>query len=95
MLTEDVIIIQGVTPDGQPFRPSDWAERLAGRLCTFVNRRMLYSPMLKPGVYEAYRCVYIDPQLMTKEPALFWDVIYFAQVNQLNLINKTNLSLTH
>ena len=27
--------IQGLTPDGKPFRPSDWAERLAGAMSSF------------------------------------------------------------
>ena len=29
------VFIQGVTSDGRPFRPSDWAERLAGVMSQF------------------------------------------------------------
>ena len=29
------IFIQGITSDGRTFRPSDWAERLAGVMCSF------------------------------------------------------------
>jgi hypothetical protein len=93
LTTEGAIIIQGKLPDGESFRPSDWAERLAGRLCTFINRRMLYSPMLKPTIYEGYRCVFVDAQLMTKEPALFWEVMNFSKVNQLTIINNTSIKL--
>ncbi|NBV29123.1 DUF3579 domain-containing protein [bacterium] len=93
MLTTESIIIQGKIIDSDAFRPSDWAERLAGRLCTFINRRIFYSPMLKPGVYENYRCVFIDPQLLVKEPALFWEVINFAQTNRLTIINNTTIVL--
>ena len=28
-------VIQGVTLDGKPFRPSDWAERLCGVMSAF------------------------------------------------------------
>ena len=93
MLIDQYIIIQGITIDGQLFRPSDWAERLAGRLCSFVNRRMIYSPMLKPGIYEEARSVFIDKNLKEKEPALFWDIMNFAKMNKLRIINQTNQSI--
>ena len=35
-------VIQGVTLDGKPFRPSDWAERLCGVMSAFGgDHRML------------------------------------------------------
>src|ERR1700712_1210232 len=45
--------IQGVTPDGQTFRPSDWAERLAGAMSCFrpegiqggIGSSIGYSPV--------------------------------------------------
>jgi len=30
-------LIRGVTLDGRPFRPSDWAERLCGVMAAFGN----------------------------------------------------------
>ena len=44
--SEDKIIIEGVTPEGREFRPSDWAERMSGRLASFRNQRIIYSPLL-------------------------------------------------
>src|SRR5437773_2028368 len=48
----DVIVeflIQGVTLDGKPFRPSDWAERLCGVMSAFGgDHRMAYSPFVHP-----------------------------------------------
>src|SRR5260221_13551131 len=43
-------VIQGVTQDGKPFRPSDWAERLCGGMSAFGGgHRMQYSPFVDPG----------------------------------------------
>jgi len=93
MLAQEVIIIQGVLSNGEPFRPSDWADRLAGRLSTFINRRIVYSPLLRPGIHEGNRCVFIDPSLAVKEPALFWEVVNFAKTNGLKIDNKSKLLL--
>jgi len=42
-------VIQGVTLDGKPFRPSDWAERLCGVMSAFgSDQRMAYSPFVHP-----------------------------------------------
>ena len=42
-------VIQGLTLDGKPFRPSDWAERLCGVMAAFGgDHRMQYSPYVHP-----------------------------------------------
>ena len=42
-------VIQGVTREGKPFRPSDWAERLCGVMSAFGgDHRMQYSPYVHP-----------------------------------------------
>ena len=42
-------VIQGITLDGKPFRPSDWAERLCGVMAAFGgDHRMQYSPFVHP-----------------------------------------------
>jgi hypothetical protein len=42
-------VILGITRDGQPFRPSDWAERLCGVMSAFGgDHRMQYSPFVHP-----------------------------------------------
>ena len=44
------LIIEGIDSDsGKKFRPGDWAERMSGSLSTFRNRRIIYSPLLKPA----------------------------------------------
>jgi hypothetical protein len=82
------IIIQGVTPDGQQFRPSDWAERMSGQLSTFKNRRMTYSPLLQPVIKEGYKCVVLDPKLRESNPELYASILDFAQHNNLKICDE-------
>ncbi len=43
------LVIQGVTVDGKPFRPSDWAERLCGDMSAFGgDHHLQYSPFVYP-----------------------------------------------
>lgn len=77
------LILKGITPEGQKFRPSDWAERLCGNLCTFRNRRMYYSPLLRPAVIEGVKCVIVDSKLNNEHPAILSDVVHFATKNNL------------
>ena len=87
------IIIEGINQQGKKFRPSDWAERLSGKMCSFINQRIRYSPLLKPGVKNGNRCVYIAPELASEEPALFWEIIDFAKRNNLQICNSSDLNL--
>jgi len=77
------LVLKGVTAEGSKFRPSDWAERLCGNLCTFRNRRMYYSPLLRPAVIEGVKCVIVDAKLQDDHIDLLKDVIYFAEKNNL------------
>ena len=63
--------IQGVTRDGQPFRPSDWAERLAGAMSCFrpegvqggIGAFIGYSPYCVPRVIDGIKCVIVNEAL--------------------------------
>ncbi|MET1255931.1 DUF3579 domain-containing protein [Aliikangiella maris] len=79
------LILKGVTIEGSKFRPSDWAERLCGNLCTFRNRRMYYSPLLRPAVIEGIKCVIVDSKLKQEHANLLNDVIHFAEKNHLQI----------
>ncbi len=83
--------IHGVTHDGRTFRPSDWAERLAGALSSFrpgaaqAGRSGFigYSPLCVPRVVEGVKCVRVSEQLREIEP-MAWDfVMNFARDNNL------------
>ncbi|WMS88367.1 DUF3579 domain-containing protein [Pleionea litopenaei] len=77
------LVIIGLNQAGQKFRPSDWAERLCGSLCTFRNRRMYYSPLLRPAVIDGVKCVIVDAKLASEQSEMFQYVLGFVQENAL------------
>ena len=80
------IVIQGITESGQPFRPSDWAERLCGMMSVFgEDSRLSYSPYLKPIMAGGIRCVVVDLKLEGLDPAAFNFLLAFARDNALKL----------
>ena len=85
---DKTIIIEGVTESGQVFRPSDWAERMSGKLSTFQNRRISYSPMLRPSMKDGHKCVLLDPELKKSNPTLYRSILEFAQKNELKICNQ-------
>lgn len=86
------IIIEGVTLEGRIFRPSDWPERLSGRMASFKNQRMVYSPLLHPGVKDGRKCLIIHVKLKSINPEMFAHVIEFAQLNHLNIFEEPTLT---
>ncbi|MBV36281.1 DUF3579 domain-containing protein [Kangiella spongicola] len=83
------LIIMGVTEAGKKFRPSDWAERMCGNLCTFRNRRIIYSPLLRPAIRDGFKSVIISDQLSIKHPKLFQELVEFAKTNNLVVKEET------
>lgn len=80
------IVIQGVTESGEPFRPSDWAERLCGMMSVFgEDRHLSYSPYLKPIIAAGIRCVVVDVRLEEMDPAAFRFLLGFAKDNELKM----------
>ena len=85
------VIILGKTPGGKAFRPSDWAERLAGVMSSFrpggvqPTSHLSYSPWCIPTVIDGVKAVVVNRQLRDLEP-MAWDfVINFAKDNHLQL----------
>ena len=83
------VVIEGVTRAGKPFRPSDWAERLAGALSSFrppgqyIGAHIGYSPYCVPRVVRGVKCVIVNEALREVEP-MAWDfVMHFARDNEL------------
>ena len=86
-------VIQGTTLSGQTFRPSDWAERLAGAMSSFrpggsvggIGAYIGYSPYCVPQVVDGVKCVLVNEALRGIEP-MAWDfVMNFARDNQLQV----------
>ncbi len=84
------IIIEGITESGEKFRPSDWAERVSGKLSTFRKRRLHYSPLLQPSTKDGHKCVVLDPKLKQSNPKLYESILEFATNNKLKICNDDN-----
>jgi hypothetical protein len=85
------VFILGITRDGRSFRPSDWAERLAGVMSSFrpggaqPGSHLNYSPWCIPTVIDGTKCVIVNRELRDYEP-MAWDfVINFAKDNELQV----------
>ncbi len=85
------VFIQGLTRDGKTFRPSDWAERLAGVMSSFrpggaqPGSHLSYSPWCVPTVIGGVKCVIVHRDLRDHEP-MAWDfVLNFARDNDLQV----------
>ena len=90
-------VILGITREGRTFRPSDWAERLAGAMSSFrpggskpvPGAHIGYSPYCVPRVIDGVRSVLVNEALRDLEP-MAWDfVMNFAQDNNLQMREVT------
>jgi hypothetical protein len=86
-------VIQGVTTDGKTFRPSDWAERLAGAMASFrpggvqggIASHIGYSPYCEPQLVDGVKSVIVNEALRDIEP-MAWDfVMNFGRDNKLRV----------
>jgi Protein of unknown function (DUF3579) len=85
------VFIQGITQDGKTFRPSDWAERLAGVMSSFrpggaqPGSHLSYSPWCVPTTLNGVKCVIVHRDLRDAEP-MAWDFcLNFAKDNDLQV----------
>jgi len=86
------VVIEGITEDGQLFRPSDWAERMSGILSTFRNHRIIYSPLLRPSIQNEHKCLVLDKSLKDSNPALYEHILEFAHKNKLKICGEADPS---
>jgi len=85
------VFILGLTLTGKTFRPSDWAERLAGVMSQFrpggpqPGSHLGYSPWCVPSSVDHIKCVIVNRDLRDAEP-MAWDFcINFARDNNLQV----------
>lgn len=85
------VFILGLTQDGKTFRPSDWAERLAGVMSSFrpggaqPGSHLSYSPWCVPNTINGVKCVVVNRELRELEP-MAWDFcLNFARDNNLQV----------
>lgn len=84
------IFIQGLTHEGKIFRPSDWAERLAGVVAQFTSSsqtgqdaRFTHCPWCTPTLIHGVKCVVVQCVLQTKAPQAWNYILRFAADNAL------------
>lgn len=86
------VIIQGLTSDGKTFRPSDWAERLAGILSSFgCDQKLAYHAYVRPLMLDSIRCVAIDKKLEKIDPRVYLFLMSFAKDNDLRVVDCRQL----
>ena len=89
--TAKEVFIQGITQDGRTFRPSDWAERLAGVMSQFrpggrtPGSHLSYSPWCIPTTMGNIKCVVVNRELEEYEPMAWNFVMNFAKDNGLQV----------
>ncbi|SIN77305.1 Protein of unknown function [Sulfurivirga caldicuralii] len=78
-------IIEGYTEDGRKFRPSDWIDRIASMMATYEHRRLVYSDLLHPELYDGQKCLIIDDRLKDENPGMYDYVMNFVKSNKLRM----------
>ena len=92
--TTGEIIIQSNTRAGKPFRPSDWVDRMCSSYASFgEDRKLKYSPYLKPKVMDGVRCLAVDLKLKTVNPDGYAQLMHFAEENQLTVVDEHGNSI--
>ena len=85
-ITENKIVIKGITANGQKFRPSDWAQRLTGAISSLgPGRRIIPHPMVSVSLIDGIPCVILDQALEKLEPMLYSFLTKFADSNRLQI----------
>ena len=86
--TQEIYLL-GLTSQGKAFRPSDWAERLAGVMSPFrpggpqPGSHLAYSPWCVPSSVGDVKCVIVHPDLRDYD-VMAWDFcMSFARDNDL------------
>ena len=88
------IIIEGNTRAGKAFRPSDWVDRMCSTYATFgEDRKLRYSPYLKPKVLNNVRCLAVDLKLKSVNPEGYAQLMHFAEENNLSILDAEGNSI--
>lgn len=78
------LFIVGQTRAGQPFRPSDWVDRMAGLFATFgSDKRLRYSPWVRPVTLNGKRGLWVDDGFRHGDPRGFAFLMSFVHAHDL------------
>ena len=82
------VVIRGLTSQGRTFRPSDWADRLAGLVSEVgMDNRLNYSHGVQPVTRSGVRCVVISRALAQQDSRIFQFLLDFARDNDLEVVD--------
>ena len=94
------ILLLGRTHEGRAFRPSNWAERLAGVMSRFrpvgaghSEGHLCYSPLCMPTLVDGVRAVVVSRELADVEPMAYDFVLRFARDNNLETVEACMLEI--
>lgn len=101
------LVIEGITQDGQLFRPSDWIERLIGTLSTYgedrrassrphvgPDRRRRQESFLQAQMIDGQKCLVVDTRLREANPAAYRFLQDFIENNRLRILGLDGASST-
>lgn len=99
------IIVEGITQDGQIFRPSDWIERLIGTLSIYgedrrtnlrpyigIDRRRRQESFLQAQMIDGHKCLIVDTRLREANPSAFRFLQEFIENNRLRIVNPDGIN---
>lgn len=80
------LVIKGMTLSGRPFRPSDWAQRLATAAggCDRAGR-IRFHPQVRVVIADGIASVVVDGALAQTDPLLYTFLRNFGSGNNLQL----------
>jgi hypothetical protein len=74
------IFVEGESTSEAQVRPHNWAERFAGNLANYgADRRLRYSSLLEPVVYNGTRSLRICKTLEDSNPEMVREILGFAE----------------
>jgi len=80
------LVIKGTTLGGKPFRPSDWAQRLAGAAGSWHgDGRFRLNPLVQVAIVDGITSVVVDGSLARTNPHLYRFLMKFGCLNELQL----------
>lgn len=80
------LIVESVSQDGRPFRPSDWVERISTQLASYgTDHRLHYADSVHPCTIEGAKCLCVKKSLRAENPAAYEFILKFAADNQLRV----------
>lgn len=84
-------LVEGVTEDGQKFRPSDWIDRIASMDATYEQHRLVYSDHVHPENFNGQKCLMVHSDLEHTNPDLFKYLMQFITSNKLRITRLCDL----